>query len=115
MKLLPETDATTSIIAILQDKQAEDISLIDLTTESAMADYFILATGNSDVHMRSLTGYVEDTLDKIGITCRIEGENSHKWILLDAGNLIVNIFSREGRGFYRLESIWGNAKTTRIE
>lgn len=115
MSLLPEADTLSPIIAILQDKQAEDVSMIDLTAETAMADYFILATGNSDVHMKSLIGHVGDTLDKIGITYRIEGENSPKWILLDAGNLIINIFSREGRGFYRLENILGNAKTTRIE
>lgn len=115
MSLLLENETIDPVIAILQDKQAEDISMIDLTSESAMADYLILATGNSDVHMKSLIGHVEDTLDKMGTTYRIEGENSPKWILLDAGNLLVNIFSREGRGFYRLESIWGNAKTTRIE
>jgi len=115
MNFLPETETNNSVVLILQDKQADDISIIDLTSDSAMADYFILATGNSDVHMKSLTGHVCDTLDKMGITYRIEGENSPKWILLDTGNLIVNIFSREGRGFYRLENIWGDSKTTRIE
>lgn len=115
MILLPENDTSNPVVTILQDKQAEDISIIDLTSESAMADYFILATGNSDVHMKSLVGHVCDTLDKIGKKYRVEGENSSKWILLDAGDLIVNIFSREGRGFYRLESIWGDSKTIRIE
>ena len=115
MSLLKENDTINSIVNILQDKHAEDILIMDLTADSAIADYFILATGNSDVHMKSLTGHTEDTLDKLGMSYRIEGENSPKWILLDAGSLIVNIFSHEGRGFYRLENIWGNVKTTTVE
>jgi len=115
MSLILENETINPVIEILQDKQAEDISLIDLSSESTIADVFILATGNSDVHMKSLIGYVADTLDEMGAAYRIEGENSPKWILLDAGNLIINIFSREGRNFYRLESIWAAAKTTRIE
>ncbi|KUK81276.1 MAG: Ribosomal silencing factor RsfS [Pelotomaculum thermopropionicum] len=114
MNLLPEPDSISSIIEILQDKQAEDISIIDLSSESTITDFFVMATGNSDVHMRSVSGYVTDTLDKMGIPYRIEGETSPKWILIDAGDIIINIFSREGRGFYRLESIWASAKTTRL-
>lgn len=114
MNLLPETVSISSIIEILQDKQAEDISMIDLSSESTLADIFVLATGNSDVHMRSLAGYVTETMDKMGIKYRIEGETSPKWILIDAGDIIVSIFSREGRSFYRLESIWASAKTTRL-
>jgi ribosome-associated protein len=109
------TTLTAPIISILQDKQAEDISYIDLTGDSAIADYLVMATGNSDVHMRSLANHVEETLEKMSISFRVEGENSTKWILLDAGNVIINIFSREGRSFYRLESIWGTTRTTRIE
>jgi ribosome-associated protein len=104
MKASVEGDSVAPIVQILQDKQAEDITIIDLSGESTVADAYILATG-----------HVTDTLDNMKIRYRIEGENSPKWILLDAGDLIVNIFGREGRNFYRLESIWASAKTTKAE
>jgi ribosome-associated protein len=115
MKASVEGDSVTPIVQILQDKQAEDITIIDLSGESTVADAYILATGNSDVHMKALLGHVTDILDNMKLSYRIEGENSPKWILLDAGDLIVNIFGREGRNFYRLESIWASAKTTKAE
>jgi len=115
MKTSVEGDSVAPIVQILQDKQAEDITIIDLSGESTVADAYILATGNSNVHMKALLGHVTDTLDDMGIRYRIEGENSQKWILLDAGDIIVNIFGREGRNFYRLESIWISAKTTKLE
>jgi ribosome-associated protein len=112
---LPGDENLNPFIKALQDKLAEEITLIDLSKESSFADTFILATGNSEIHMRTLLDNVSQTLDRMGLNYRIEGEKSPKWILLDAGNMVINIFSREGRNFYRLESIWANAETTRIE
>ncbi len=109
------TGPVEDIISTLKDKLAEDITVIDLSKESSFADIFLLATGNSEVHMKTLLDHVSETLDKLGLTYRIEGEKSPRWILLDAGNFVINIFSREGRNFYRLESIWANAETIRIE
>lgn len=112
---MPGDESLNPVIKALQDKLAEEITLIDLSKESSFADTFILATGNSEVHMRTLLDNVSETLDRIGSNYRIEGENSPKWILLDAGNMVINIFSREGRNFYRLESIWANAEMTRLD
>jgi len=111
MKASIKGDSVAPIVQILQDKQAEDITIIDLSRESTVADAYVLATGNSDVHMKALLGHVTDTLDSMNVGYRIEGENSPKWILLDAGDIIVNIFGREGRDFYRLDSIWASART----
>jgi len=107
-------DTVKALINALQDKLAEEIAIIDLSSESSFADAFILATGNSDVHMKTLLDNVSETMDRMERDYSIEGERSPKWILLDAGNVVINIFSREGRDFYRLESIWANAEMTHI-
>jgi len=111
--LLPD-NTVKPLINALQDKFAEEVTIIDLSSESSFADAFILATGNSDVHMKTLLENVSETMDRMKREYRIEGERSPKWILLDAGNVVINIFSREGRDFYRLESIWANAEMTRV-
>lgn len=111
--MLPD-NTVKPLINALQDKFAEEVTIIDLSSESSFADAFILATGNSDVHMKTLLENVSETMDRMKREYRIEGEHSPKWILLDAGNVVINIFSREGRDFYRLESIWANAEMTRV-
>jgi len=107
-------DTVSPLIKALQDKLAEDITIINVSRESSFADAFILATGNSDVHMKTLLDNLTETMDRMEKPYRIEGEFSPKWILLDGGDVVINIFSREGRDFYRLESIWAGAEMTRI-
>ena len=111
--MLPD-DTVSPLIQALQDKLAEDITIIDVSRESSFADAFILATGNSDVHMKTLLDNLTEAMDRMERTYRVEGEYSPKWILLDAGNVVINIFSREGRDFYRLESIWAGSEMTRV-
>ncbi|WP_423233605.1 ribosome silencing factor [Aminirod propionatiphilus] len=93
-------------------KSAEEVTLIDLTHLNAEADVFLIATANSDVHMRTLLNVVEETLDAEGTSYVVEGRNSSLWGLIDTGKLVVHIFSKRGRDFYRIESIWGDAPTT---
>jgi ribosome-associated protein len=59
--------------------------------------------------MKTLKDYVTDYLEAQNLDFYVEGEKSPKWILIDAGDVVVNIFSRKGREFYRLESIWADA------
>ncbi len=102
------------IVDALLDKHALEVSVHDLSQLSGFADIFIVAVSRSDIHGRTLKDTAEEALDKMGITYRVEGEGSTKWTLIDAGNLIVNILSREGRDFYRLDSLWGDAPTERF-
>lgn len=93
-------------------KSAEKVALIDLRHLNAEADIFLIATANSDVHMRTLLNVVEETLDAERTPYVVEGRNSSLWSLVDTGKLVVHIFSKRGRDFYRIESIWGDAPTT---
>ncbi len=91
----------------LNDKKGEDIKIIDITGVSVLADYFIIATGNSDSQVNALVDNVEEELHKAGFPLKQrEGRASGSWVLLDFGDIIVHVFDRENRLFYDLERIW---------
>lgn len=95
----------------LSDKKGEDIKIIDITGISVLADYFIIANGNSDSQVNALVDNVEEELHKAGYPLRQrEGQASGSWVLLDFGDIIVHVFDRENRLFYDLERIWKDGK-----
>ncbi|MDO5115969.1 MAG: ribosome silencing factor [Synergistaceae bacterium] len=102
------------LIEALLDKHAKEVTVHDLSELSGFAETFIVAVSRSELHSRTLKDTAEEALDRLGLPYRIEGENSSKWTLIDVGHLIVNILSREGRDFYRLDSLWGDAPTKRF-
>ena len=102
------------LVEALLDKHASEVSVHDLSDISGFADVFIVAIARSELNARTLKDTVGDVLDDMGIKYRVEGENSSRWTLVDAGDLIVNILSREGRDFYRLDSLWGDVPTKKF-
>jgi len=101
-----EQDVRT-ITQALDDKKAEDISVINLKGKSAMADALIVATGTSDRHVNTLVDHVKDMLEAAGTPVQsIEGAASGHWVLLDAGHIVVHVFQTEARQLYRLERLW---------
>lgn len=102
------------LVKALIDKHAIEVTVHDLSEVSGFAEIFIVAIARSELNSKTLLDTAEEELDRIGLAYRVEGENSSKWILLDAGHLIVNILSREGRDFYRLDSLWGDAPTEKF-
>lgn len=103
-------------IEALEDKKAEDISVIDIQEVSVMADYFLIASGSNRSQIQALCDSVEDTLGRAGTAVKqIEGYDSANWILLDFGDIIVHIFDKENRLFYDLERIWRDGKTIPLE
>lgn len=103
-----------TIVKSLSDKHAEKITVMNLGESTTLADTFILATANSDVHMNTLMETTLDTLEELGLPSRLEGASSPRWRLIDAGNLVIHIFSRQGRDYYGIERIWGDAETVEI-
>ncbi len=84
-----------------------DVSVIKIRDISSIADYFVIATGTSNTHVRSLADEVEYRLDNEGISAsHIEGYRSDSWILLDYVDVVVHVFSDEGRKYYDLERLW---------
>lgn len=99
-------------VKALQEKKGEDIKIIDIQGVSILADYFIIVGGSNANHVQAMADSVEEDLYKAGFEARqIEGYNTANWILMDYGDLIVHIFSREDRLFYDLERIWRDGKT----
>ena len=94
------------ITEALEGKNGEDIITLDLKGRGSLADSFVLVTGNSEVHMKTLTDAAEEVLLREGRKCRVEGGESSNWRLLDAGDIVVHVFSHKGREFYRLERLW---------
>ena len=95
----------------LDDKKGEDIQVIDISQVSVLADYFIIANGNSESQVRALVDNVEEELSNAGyeMTQR-EGYGSGNWVLMDFGEIIVHVFDKENRLFYDLERIWRDGK-----
>ena len=110
------TDNKTNDFAVLavealEDKKAEDITIIDISEVSVIADYFIIAGGNNKSQIQALSDAVDEKLGRAGLPLKqIEGYNNANWILLDFGDIIVHIFDKENRLFYDLERIWCDGK-----
>ena len=94
----------------LADKKGQDIVGIGLGEMSGLSDVFILVTGNSEPHIKTLMEAAQEAMERRGLTVRLEGENSSNWRLLDGGDVAVHVFSRRGRDFYKIEKLWGDAE-----
>ncbi len=102
-------------VAALEDRKAEDVTVIDIQEVSTIADYFIIADGNNENQMQAMRDAVDEALYKAGLSVRqIEGNQKSTWILMDYGDIIVHIFSKEDRLFYDLERIWRDGKIVDI-
>lgn len=99
---------------ILEDKKGQDIIILDISKISVMADYFVIATGRSVVHVRALADELEKKLVEEGFNLRgKEGYREARWVLLDFYDVIVHIFYAPEREYYMLERLWADA--TRIK
>ncbi len=92
---------------ILSEKKGLNIKVIEIKDVSVIADYMVIATGNSSTHVKALADEVEEQLDDMGISVsHVEGYRSNSWILLDYIDIIVHVFSNEAREYYDLERLW---------
>ena len=92
---------------ILDDNKALEIKSINLKDKTSIADFMIIASGNSSRHIQALSEILVDELKKKGINnCRLEGRLSNEWKLIDATDIIIHIFHPEKRRFYDLERMW---------
>jgi len=92
---------------ILNENKAIEIKSINLKDKTSIADFMIIASGNSSRHIQALSEILLDGLKKKGLNnCRLEGHNSDEWKLIDAVDIIVHIFHPEKRKFYDLERMW---------
>lgn len=101
-------------IKALEDKKALDVSLIEISDLTIVTDYFLLATGTSSTHVRSLADEVDHALSQIGIEPHhIEGRATG-WVLLDYNGVVVHVFSKESREFYSLDKLWNDGRQVEL-
>ena len=92
---------------ILNDNKAIEVISINLKDKTSIADFMIIASGNSSRHIQAISEILLEKLEKIGIkNCRLEGRSSSEWKLIDAVDIIIHIFHPEKRKFYNLERMW---------
>lgn len=95
----------------LDEKLGQDIEIIKIDEISVIADYLIIASGNNVNQINAMIDLVDEKLSQAGYTeCRVEGNKNSTWILLDYGDVIIHVFSKEDRLFYDLERIWRDGK-----
>ena len=108
-------EMTKLAIKALEDKKAIDIRVIDISSVSILADYFIIASGTNRSQIQALTDNVEEELGRAGLPVKqIEGYSTANWVLMDFGDIIVHVFDKENRLFYDLERIWRDGKQVDI-
>lgn len=109
-------DIALKSAAVLINKKALDVVVIDIAEKSSFADYFVIASGGSERQVGTLADEIEDQFAKEGILTRsVEGKKTSGWILLDFGDVIVNIFTVEQRERYKIEKIWSDCSFLTID
>ncbi len=99
----------------IDDKKGSNIRIIDLDGVSIIADYFVIASGDSERQVKAIADNVEDEAAKEGFEPKnVEGKHNGRWILLDYGDVVVHLFHEEDRQFYDLERLWKDGKTIRF-
>lgn len=94
------------------DRKATDVTALDLRGVSSATDFFLLATGNSDIQVRAIAEHVMEGMKTHGVRpLHVEGMDRARWVLMDYVDLVVHVFHPSAREFYQLENLWGDAPT----
>lgn len=108
--LLESIEQAREIAEIISDKKGSDIILLDTGKVSTIADYFVIATAESERQAKAMIDEIEKQMKASHKTpLGVDGEANSGWVLLDYGDVIVHIFDPGTRDFYDLEDLWGNA------
>ena len=99
---------------LAHQKKAKDIVILEMKELTTVTDYFVICSGTSFVHLEAIAdgiieGLTKDRIKPLGV----EGASFSNWILMDYGDVVIHIFRKEARVFYRLENLWGDAKKIR--
>ena len=101
---------------LLTNKKALDVAVINIGVKSSFADYFVLASGTTERQIAALRDEIEDQFAKEGMVVKsIEGKQASGWILMDYGDVIVNILTTEMRERYNIEKVWGDCEMLHYE
>jgi ribosome-associated protein len=98
-------------LKIVEEKRGHDPILLNLQGISTVTDYFLIVTGNTTTQVKAITDNLLEKLPEQGVSVlHVEGLPEAKWVLVDAGDLVIHVMTPEQREFYHLERLWGDAK-----
>lgn len=113
---MTEQEKLEIIVRSLDSKRGEDIQALKISDLTILADYFVIVNGTSNTHARTLADEVEFQLSQNGIEPeRREADTGNTWIILDYGDIIVHVFYKETRQFYKLEGVWADGERVNID
>ena len=109
--MLAPKEIAIAVTKALDEKKGMDIKLLKIDRISSLVDYFLICTGTSNTHVKTLCDYAEFTLEELGETMLgREGHRGNSWELLDYGTIVIHVFTDEARKFYDLERLWADAE-----
>ena len=113
--MLSAKEVAYAVTKALDEKKGMNLKLLRISDVSTLADYFLICTGTSNTHVKTLCDYAEYTLEQLGEPMLgREGHRGNSWELLDYGSLVVHVFTEEAREFYALERLWADAQVVDI-
>ena len=113
--MLTNKEIALNAAKTLNDKKGIDVIVLDISDLSAYADFLVIASGNNERHIDSLVDDVEEKLAKEGIIPKnIEGRAISGWILMDYGDIIVNVLTKEQRLYYNIELLWSDGRLVSV-
>lgn len=109
--MLSANEVALEVTKALDSKKGLDVKLLKIDKVSSLADYFLICTGTSNTHVKTLCDYAEYTMEQLGEPMLgREGHRGNSWELLDFGSVVVHVFTEEARKFYDLERLWADAE-----
>lgn len=106
----PLPDPVAAVVRAIEDRKGQKLVVLDLRGLSDAADYFVIASGTSDAHVRGMADGVMQALEEAGFPVNhVEGMSAGRWVLLDFVDVVVHLFHPESRAYYRLERLWQDA------
>ena len=114
--MLTAREVALEVTKALDEKKGIDIKLLKIAEVSSLADYFLICTGTSNTHVKTLCDYAEFTMEQLGEPMLgREGHRGNSWELLDFGSVVVHVFTDEARKFYDLERLWKDAEVVDLK
>ncbi|MCH8927334.1 MAG: ribosome silencing factor [Candidatus Marinimicrobia bacterium] len=96
------------------EKIGEEIKIFDLAGLTDMTDYFVIVTGNGNLHVKAIVDHIQDNTVKVSKPWHVEGYESLKWVLLDYVDVVVHVFDRTTREYYDIERLWADADISSV-
>lgn len=113
--MLSAKEVALNVTKALDEKRGKDIRLIKIDRVSSLADYFLICTGTSNTHVKTLCDYAEYTMENLNEPMLgREGHRGNSWELLDFGSVVIHVFTEEARKFYDLERLWADGEIVDI-